>query len=256
MKQIITILLLSVLTLSACHEDNDDKINLANITFNFNHNWDGSSVTNSDFNSIKFTNANDDQLSIERLRYLISKITFHKQDGSTFILDAYHLIDLINNESLAFTPTTLLPTGTYSNVTFTFGFNNEDNLNNYIDLNSASWFVPEMLGSGYHYMQFDGKFLNDLDEEQGFNYHAIRAIDNPGENPTFPQDTFFNVSLGPVTIIDNATFNIEMNIAEWFKTPNKWDLNVFNQMLMPNSSAQIIMFENGQNVFSLESVNQ
>ena len=47
-----------------------------------------------------------------------------------------------------------------------------------------------------------------------------------------------------------------MNIAEWFKNPNTWDLNVLNQMLMPNSSAQIMMYENGQNVFNLESVNQ
>ena len=47
-----------------------------------------------------------------------------------------------------------------------------------------------------------------------------------------------------------------MNIAEWFKNPNTWDLNVLNNMLMPNFNAQIMMFENGQNVFSLKSVTQ
>ena len=31
------------------------------------------------------------------------------------------------------------------------------------------------------------------------------------------QDTFFEVNLGAVTITNNVTFNIEMNIAEWFK---------------------------------------
>jgi hypothetical protein len=102
-------------------------------------------------------------------------------------------------------------------------------------------------------MQMDGKFINNEDEEQGYNYHAIRAANNPGENPTFPQDTFFNVSLGEVTVSNNATFNIEMNIAEWFKSPHRWDLNILNQMLMPNSDAQIKMYENGQNVFSLKS---
>ena len=35
-----------------------------------------------------------------------------------------------------------------------------------------------------------------------------------------------------------------MNIAEWFKTPNTWDLNALNNMLMPNFDAQILMFEN------------
>ena len=47
-----------------------------------------------------------------------------------------------------------------------------------------------------------------------------------------------------------------MNIAEWFKNPNLWDLNIYNQMLMPNSTAQIMMYENGQNVFSLGEVFQ
>ena len=256
MKRIIPPLLIFLFVLSACSEGNDDKVYLTHATFNFSHNWDGIPVSNSDFNAFKFTNANGEQLSIERLRYLISKITFHKSDGRTTVLDGYNLVDVTNDENLSFTPTTFLTTDSYSDVTLTFGFNNEDNSNNYTDLNSASWNVPEMFGGGYHYMQFDGKFLNASDEEQGFNYHAIRAVDNPGANPTFPQDTFFNVSLGAITISNNATFNIEMNIAEWFKNPNTWDLNVLNQTLMPNSSAQIMMFENGQNVFSLESINQ
>ena len=256
MKRLIPWFLILLVIITSCSEDLDDKVSLVNTTFNFSHNWDGTLVTNSDFNTIKFTNENGEELSIERFRYLISKITFYKTDGSTTVLDGYNLVDLTNNENLSFTPITFLETGTYSDVTFTFGFNNEDNLNNYTDLNTASWNVPEMLGGGYHYMQFDGKFLNASDEEQGFNYHAIRAADNPGANPTFPQDTFFNVSLGAVTITNNATFNIEMNIAEWFKNPHRWDLNVLNQMLMPNSSAQIMMYDNGQNVFSLESVNQ
>ena len=256
MNKIIVLFLLFVFTLTSCHDDNDDKVALTHTTFNFSHNWDGLPVTNSDFNNLKFTNENGELLSIERFRYLISKITFHKLDGSQTVLEGYNLVDLTNNENLSFTSTSFLTTGTYSDVTFTFGFNNEDNLNNYADLNSASWNVPAMLGGGYHYMQFDGKFLNTASEEQSFNYHAIRAADNPGASPTFPQDTFFNVSLGAITITDNTTFNIEMNIAEWFKNPNTWDLNILNQILMPNSSAQIMMFENGQNVFSLESINQ
>ncbi|MDG1731006.1 MAG: hypothetical protein P8I04_14230 [Algibacter sp.] len=241
-------------TILSCSEDNDDKVSQANITLNFSHNWDGTPVTNADFNTIKFTNAFGNQLSIERLRYLISKVIFYKTDGSQTVLDGYNLVDVTNNENLSFTSITSVATGSYTNVTFTFGFNNEDNNGNYPDLNT-SWIVPEMLGGGYHYMQFDGNFLNASNQEQGFNYHAIRAADNPGPNPTFPQDTFFNVSLGAITISTNTTFNIEMNIAEWFKTPNTWDLNQLNSSLMANSDAQIKMFENGQNVFSLKSDN-
>jgi len=105
-------------------------------------------------------------------------------------------------------------------------------------------------------MQFDGKYIDDSSTETGFNYHAIRAVDNPGANPTFPQDTFFEVDLGAITITNNVTIEIQMNIAEWFKNPNTWNLNDLDTVLMPNSAAQIMMYENGQSVFSLGEVIQ
>ena len=89
---------------------------------------------------------------------------------------------------------------------FTFGLDNEDNAENYLDLNSANFNVPDMLGGGYHYMQFDGKFINSNMMEQGFNYHAIRAVDNSGANPSFPQDTFFTIALGAITITNDVEF--------------------------------------------------
>ena len=239
---------------TSCNKDNG--VSQVQITFKFSHNWDGTAVSNANFNSIIYTNANGEDLSISKLRYLISKITFKKSSGETFILDGYNLVDVTNNTNQSFTPITTIPDGDYSKVSFTFGFDNDDNYNeNYIDLNSASWNVPELLGGGYHYMQLEGKFIDNTTTETGYAYHTIRAVDNSGATQVF-QDTFFEIDVGAVNITNNATFNIEMNIAEWFKNPNTWDLNVLNQMLMPNSSAQIMMYENGQNVFNLESVNQ
>ncbi|WP_203256155.1 MbnP family protein [Hyunsoonleella ulvae] len=245
-------------TLLSCESDTGDIVtSQTNITLNFSHSWDGTPVADSDFNTIKFTNAKGDNLSIERLRYLVSKVTFTTTNNEVLKLPGYNLVDVTNNTNLSFTPSSKIPSGNYSNVSFTFGFDNEDNYveNGYTDLNAANFSVPAMLGGGYHYMQFDGKFINASNQEQGFNYHAIRAVDNPGDNPTFPKDTFFEVNLGPINITNNTVLNIEMNIAEWFKTPNEWDLNTLNQALMPNSSAQIMMFENGQNVFSLTSID-
>ncbi len=254
MDRIASILLVFSLLFS-CSSD-DEKVKDVTINLNFSHVWDGESVSNTDFNTIKFTNANGEELSIERLRYLISDVTLKTVNGASIVIDAYNLVDVTNNTNLNFTPSTTISEGTYSSLSFTFGFKNEKNIDAaYQDLNSVSFGVPAMLGGGYHYMQMDGKFINNLDQEQGYNYHAIRAADNPGANPTFPQDTFFKVDLGSVTVSGDTTFNIEMNIAEWFKTPHTWDLNVLNQALMPNSSAQIIMHDNGQSVFSLKSTN-
>jgi hypothetical protein len=255
-KNVYALLFFALLGFSSC--SNGDGIASSSQVFpefRFTHNWDGTPVTNADFNTLKFTNANGELLSIERLRYVISDIIFRTNNNENLVFDVYNLVDVTNGTNLRFSPQIRIPKGSY-NVSFTFGFDNEDNSENYLDLNSESFNVPDILGGGYHYMQFDGKFLNDQNVEQGFNYHAIRAVDNPGINPTFPQDTFINVNLGTITITDDPEIEVQMNIAQWFKEPNLWDLNVLNQMLMPNSSAQIQMFENGQNVFSLGSVTQ
>lgn len=255
MNRLICILALFSIFLFGCHKDADDNVTQASIIFNFSHHWDGIPIKSSDFNDLKFINANGETLSIERLRYLISKFTFTNTNDADFISEEYHLFDVSEEETLSLTLSLSIPTDNYNNASFVFGFTNEMNIDGiYQDLNSESFNVPAMLGGGYHYMQFDGKFINSSDSEQGFNYHAIRAVDNLGDNPIFPQDTFIVVDLGPIDITANTIINIKMNVAEWFKTPNTWDLNQLNQMLMPNSTAQIMMYENGQNVFTLESV--
>lgn len=257
MKKILVPLSLLFVCFFSCSEDNDDNVgSSASTTLKFTHNWDGQSVTNADFNVLQFTNENGETLSIERLRYVISDITFTTTNNEVLALDNYNLVDVTNDTGLSYSLNSQIPTGNYANVAFTFGFDNEDNAQNYLDLNSASFNVPDMLGGGYHYMQFDGKYLDAESNEQGFNYHAIRAADNPGPNPTFPQDTFFTVNLGAVTVTNNTEIEVKANLAEWFKNPNLWDLNVLNQMLMPNSDAQILMYENGQSVFTLGDVTQ
>lgn len=237
----------------ACSEGDDNSIPEINTTFKFSHNWDGALITNINFNAIQYANANGELLSIERLRYVVSDIVF-SNNNETIEMDIHHLIDVTNND-LMFSPSQSIPPGTY-NVSFTFGLDNDDNSENLADLNTVNFNVPAMLGGGYHYMQLDGKFIDSNSQEQGYNFHSIRAVDNPGTNPTFPQDTFFEVDLGSIELNSNAEIEIKMNIAQWFKEPNLWDLNVLNQMLMPNSQAQIQMFQNGQNVFSLGNVSQ
>ena len=256
MKHFHTLLILSLVILFGCNSDSDDTISSVNVTMAFSHYWEDMQVTNSDFNTLNYTNVKGNLLSIERLRYLISDIEFTKTNGETILLEGYNLVDVTNQTNLSFTPYQKILTGTYSNVSFVFGFVNEKNIDGaYNDLNAVSWNVPLMLGGGYHYMQLDGKFLNSNNESQGYNYHAIRAADNPGPNPTFPQDTFFRVNLGAITIAADTEISVAMHIEELFKNPYSWDLNVYNQMLMPNSEAQILMYQNGQNVFSIDRIN-
>ena len=259
MKKIVYILVFASVLL-ACTEDNDDNIkanNNVSATFNFSHEWDGTPVTNANFNTIQYTNANGEEMSVEKLRYLISKITLTHINGTEYVIDGYNLVDVTAGSNMVFEPDFQLPKGGYSNVKFTFGFNNTDNYDtNYPDLNSASWNVPDMLGGGYHFMQLEGRFINSSAAEMGYAYHAIRAVDTSNAPDLLFQDTFFEVDLGGIVVSNTINIEIKMNIAEWFKNPNQWDLNILNNMMMPNFNAQVMIHDNVQGVFSLGTVTQ
>jgi len=243
--------------MNSCLSTDGDDINTVGITVSFSHSWGNTLVTNADFNDVKFTNENGEQLSIERLRYLISEIVLTHESGAISILNGYNLVDVTNNSNLSFTTTPVVTPGNYTNVSFRFGFRDSNNINGaYQDLNTANFSVPSMLGGGYHYMQFDGKYLDGNAAEAPFNYHTIRAVNTLDPNNLLFQDTSFIVNLGAITIGNTTGINIKMDVSEWFKNPNTWDLNVLNTVLMPDFNAQLRMNANGASVFSLVSVTQ
>ncbi|MDC8000997.1 hypothetical protein POV26_08105 [Aequorivita todarodis] len=225
-----------------------------NVTFNFTQNWDGQSVTFADFNTTFFTNEFGNVLNISKLRYLISRISLHKADGSTVDFEEYKLIDLENPASLTLTPAMMATTGDYTGISFIYGFNEADNRSGaYPDLNDANWNWPEMLGGGYHFMQMEGIFNDANGTPQVYAYHNGTAKDSNG---VFEQN-FISLNFNQnFTITNDATIEIKMNIAEWYKNPYIWDLNIFNSGLMMNYEAQKHMNENGPTVFSIGSITQ
>lgn len=228
-------------------------------SFSFTQNWDGNDIQNADFDVTEYTIAHGEVLTLSKLVYLISDITFTNANGDAYTGDDYNLVNVREGENLTFTPNVAIPEGDYT-VSFTFGFNDEDNSENYQDLNSADggWNVPLILGGGYHYMRMEGKFTSDVigPGETNFQYHTIRAAD-PMASPILLTDTSFEVELGVISVGENTQIEIEMNVAEWFKNPNTWNLSVLYTMLMPNYNAQIMMSENGAGgVFSLGAVTQ
>ncbi|RCS25968.1 hypothetical protein DUT90_09305 [Polaribacter sp. WD7] len=242
-------ILLILLTLILSCDDNDTLSQNANVTLLFTHHWDGTTINASDFNDFKFTNKNGEQISINRLRYVLSNISVAE------VTTNYQLINIGEASGLSLKIDDV-QTGNQP-ITFTFGFADTDNQDGiYQDLNAVSFNVPTMLGGGYHYMQFDGKYKDTNNLDANFNYHTIRAVNrNNPDNLQF-KDTSFTVNLGTVNISNNTTIEIQVNIAEWFKNPNTWNLNNLNTVLMPNFEAQKLMSANGKTVFSLGNISQ
>lgn len=247
MKRIFIIFIAISITFFSCSSD-EDTTEQVSVTLKFTHNWDGAEVTNQDFNQFKFTNQNGEEISIERLRYLVSNISL---TGSS----NYTLADVGENSGTLITISDITPAN--HNLSFTFGFTDTDNQDGiYQDLNSANFDVPGMLGGGYHYMQFDGKYKDINNQDAPFNYHAIRAVDRSDPNNLIFEDTSFSIDLGNIEVTGDMTIEIKMNIAEWFKNPNTWNLNDLNTVLMPNFEAQKKISANGKSVFSLGEITQ
>ena len=104
MKQSSALLAISIMIFFGCSSDSDDVVAPVNTTLTFSHYWNETQITNSDFNTLNFTNAHGELLSIERLRYLISNVEFTKTDGETILLEGYNLVDVTNQSNLSFTP--------------------------------------------------------------------------------------------------------------------------------------------------------
>ncbi|MFT4697658.1 MAG: hypothetical protein ACI9SJ_000787 [Flavobacteriaceae bacterium] len=266
MKKIAFLLAITFAFIS-CNSDDDVTTTPEDTTvdFTFSQNWAGDAIENSDYETTSYTNANGESLKLSKLVYLISDITFTAADGTVYDAGDYNLIDARNGTNVNFTPGIEIPEGDYI-VSFTFGFDDEDNDldGGYLDLNSSdgSWAVPGPLGGGYHYMRMEGAYNNNIGINVNYQYHTVRA----NRHSSFPpgpdtleelRDTSFVVNLGAITIGSNTNIEVKMNVDEWFKNPNQWDLNTWYTILMPDFEAQKDMSENGTaGAFSLGTVTQ
>ena len=243
------LIIIVIIGLVSCSSD-DEKASDILISVTNSQNWDGENITASDLGTTEFIDENGEILKIERLRYLISKVILTNSYGDEIEIGTYKLVDLADNNTLNYATNIVIPPGTYTGISFVYGFNEEDNIDQaYPDLNTASWNWPEMLGGGYHFMQLDGTFTSPTNiSPLPFNYHNGTARKSDG---VFEQN-FIRVNAADELSIDsNTNIDIKMNLAEWFKDPNTWDLNLLNTGLMGNYDAQREMNENGQSVFSV-----
>lgn len=216
----------------------------SNLIINISHYFDGDSVSPAKFNLFDFVTENNDTISVSKLRYLLSDISLVNSSGKKTMVSEYQLVDMEQAGSSTINANGI-EKGTYT-LEFTFGFNAEDNAQEYMDLNSANWNWPDMIGGGYHFMQFEGNFLDDA-VQMPFSYHYGTA-----SNSGIHEENHFLVTISNVNLSgNNTTIDLKMDLAEWFKNPSTWNLSTYHKMLMGNYDAQKLMQSQGPSVFSL-----
>lgn len=232
---------------NATQEDGSCVFGVA-IDFTFTHNWDGVAVTGADLSTTDYTTEIGQEINISRLRHLVSRFTLTNADTQkVYNLGGYHLTDLSITSTYEFDTDSIIPEGNYK-LSFVYGFNETDNVDGaYADLNSVSWNWPAPLGGGYHFLQMDGNYNVNSDSPKPFNFHNGTARISEGN---FEQNfVVFNLP-NILVLTENSNIEIKMNIAEWFKNPYTWDLEVYDTPLMPNYDAQKLMQQNATTVFT------
>jgi hypothetical protein len=246
MKKFAAFFLIVILFVSCNNDDDNTPINV-DVLFSFTQNWDGTDVTSGNFGTSDYTTNFGHELNILRIRYLISRLMLSNSNGDVYNVGDYNLIDMDNPSTLLFYPNVTVPEGTYT-LSFVYGFNQADNIDGaYTDLNTASLNWPAALGGGYHFMQFDGMYDVNTTIPKPFNYHNGTAKVSDG---VFEQNFVEFQLTNNLIIEEGSNIEIKMNVAEWFKNPYSWDLDVYNTTLMPNYDAQKLMQQNASTVFS------
>lgn len=217
------------------------------VTVHFDHEVDGDSLV---FHARRYTNAAGNNYSVVRLRYFVSDITLHRTDGGTHTLAGLHYRDAesLSTRDLAVAG---VPHGTYNAVSFTFGLDETRNRTGALPntLRNARMAWPEDWGGGYHYMQFEGRYLPTSGPETGFAAHTgRRQLDS--DPVAFHHHFQVTLSLGSLDVGNAArAISIVMNLNEWFEHPEVYDFDAFPPNIMIDLAAQGLLKLNGQDVF-------
>ncbi len=195
-------------------------------------------------------------------KYFVSKINLLKEDGGSVEIAKVHYRDADQDDTKILTIEDV-PAGEYTNISFTFGLDEEDNdqfnVPNTVNSQNMFWPIPytcEGYGIGYHYMKLDGRYKR-LDTIKSYNTHlGPTNVDNSKPNCN---DNSFIVTLpfDSSMKLDGNTLNIDLvhDLLEWYQNPNIYDFEKYGQDIMPQQEAQIELKANGHSVFSLGNVS-
>ena len=237
MKKILFITSLIAITFFSC-----DKPTQTDLTINFTHTVDGIELTT---NSMIYTNAAGENYDVKTLKYLISNITLHDDLGYVVLKDI-HFIDISDESTFSFTIENI-PNNNYYAISYTMGLDTIKNINNsYINESyhsAMAW--PETNGGGYHYMKLEGSYNND---STFYNTHTGGTM---GGDYSF--NNVDNISLTIDDDLADVSININMEINNWYNSPNQIDFSSYGMGIMMNMMMQMDIKMNGiTDVFSVD----
>jgi hypothetical protein len=229
-------------------------------------------------NQMIYDNPAGRKYSIKTLRFVLSDIQIHSQQGNNVKLKDVHYFTMSDPSTQTIHFQGGVPHADWDRVTFTFGLDETRNVRDkYVSMTKfhteMAW--PTGLGAnlGYHYMQLEGNYeVTPGGATAGYTTHTgPRQLD--GTNPMFPgvvdavpYHFYVNVDL-PVTPTHiheggtgEVTLHVELNGWYTDHTPTdgndtQYDFTDYPAMIMGNLEAQGKLQANGPFCFSASMVS-
>ena len=252
MRPLIFILSVVVVVCFSCSQDPAEEPvipddSLSTVIFHFDHTVDGDGVV---YDKLRYKNEAGNRYSVMTLKYYISDIRFHRYDGTAYHVDCVHYRDIAAPETRSLVADNI-PDGEYAYISFIFGLDATKNISYSLpptqENNNMEW--PEPMGGGYHFMKLEGRYFKSNGAIGSYNTHTGRL-----ETGGHIYENFIQVELPFSSItLDRRDIEIQvvMNLNEWYRGPNVYDLEAFEPAVMGNQEAQRLLKENGATAFSI-----
>lgn len=238
MKNIWLCLILIPFSFS-CKKNDNPTAHKNSLKLSWTHSFNHLSITE---DSLSFLNYFGDTLSVSRVTYFLSSFQL-KGDGIHYQSPHVALVDLFGNKNLKFELGDI-PDGHYNTLEFTFGLDSSVNvfgsIANTLDHNEMFW--PSSMGGGYHFMKFEGHYL-DLGRTKGYAVHI-------GKNG---HQIKFSVPV-QLDLPKHSAVNFEVKMDEWLTNPYNYRFSVDGPFTMAYDNLMKLIVNNGKDVIELKSI--
>jgi len=228
------------------------------LQIHFSHSINGSPVV---FDQQNYINDAGNPYLINEVQYFISELTLWYHNGTHVLYnhwDPFHYVDTDLPYSMSWIIPDTIQAGFVDSLSFRLGI--KDELNEsfmFVNPPERDMFWPEYLGGGYHYMKLNGKWVpaDGSYPNLPFDFHVGKGqIYEAGVITSFVDNSM------PITLAENSfelnngdttRVGIEMQIENWFRSPNEYNHDVWGGYIMNNQEAMHLAVENSHDVFRM-----
>ena len=229
---LIVILGFGIAILSSCGDDDEDTMAAGTLEINVQSLFNDSPLM---LNTTNYPNVTTGEFIVEEFKIYFSNIKLRNtQTGIEYsVPESYHLITAVADGSPSLLVLENVPSGEYDKLEISIGIDEQKNLSldNDGDLdpnNNMAW----NWNAGYKFIKFDGRFSPEVGNELPLVFHI-------GLNDNYRIFSFDIPDYISVRTDESRDIKVNIEVSEFFKSPNTIDFNLINDLQAQPESLMI-----------------